>query len=226
MILFHDIILIMGESFKNLIGHIQEKKREPLYNSGSIFIEKFEDSKKERPKSESLQIAHPDLYDFLLKKETAKKFKVGIIHLDAVGTLSKEFASSGKNPLQIALTLRKNLNSGLIDIAKKIKEDPLSDLGEIDFLTAASRFISSDEIIQKLGFESYDIDDGEKMKFEDSSHERNLQTYKILVKNKIITKDIVDKTKQEPRPAKIVLISKQALLSLLEKETKPDDSLK
>jgi hypothetical protein len=206
----------MGESFKNVIKSIVEKNPEPLYNRGAIFIEDFEDRKKERPKSQEFQEAFPDLYDYLSQKESAKKFKVGIIHLDGIGALSRELASSGKNPLQIALTLRKMLYDGLIDIAKKMKEQPESELGQIDFLTAASRFVTIDNIVEKLGFKSFNIDN-EAAKFSDVSHKRNLQTYDLLKKDNKVSEKVVKKIEEEPKPAKIVLITKQNLLDLIKK---------
>ena len=208
----------MGESFGNLMHSVFEKKPEPLYDSEVIFVQRCEDAKKERPKSQALQKAHPDLYDFLLKKESAKKFNVGIIHLDGNGAISKELAKSGKNPLQIVIALREMFRSELLKIAEKIKENPSSDLGKIDFLTAASRLVSAESSVQQLGFEAFDIDDGEEMKFNDASHKRAGQTYEILSKK--------GTTDQDPKivkdkPAKIILISKHALMDLLEKETKP-----
>ena len=208
----------MGESFKNLIRSTLEKKPEPLYDKEGISIQRFEDSKAEVPKSLELQEKYPELYDFLIKKNSKQDFKVGIIHLDGGGAISKKLAISGKNPLQIALTLRQMFINGLGDIARKIKENPDSDLNKISYLMAVSRFGSVESLTKKLGLETFAIDDNEELKFNSSSHKRNLQTYDILLKNMIVNEKIKKDITDDPKPAKIILISKQTLLDLGDKK--------
>lgn len=217
IISIRDTIAHMKESFNRLVGFVRQEMATPLYESGVFRVLKLEDSKAKTPKSAEFHKAYPELSDFLLHKESAKKFNVGRLHLDARAVLSKKLASEGESSVKIAHTLRSMIQSGLLDIAKKIKENPNSDLAKIEYFTGFSRFFSAEKLSQELGFEVFDIDDTEEVKFDHASHRRATQTYKILNNGESTSQaSIVRK-----RPAKIGIISRQALLALLEKENNP-----
>ena len=205
----------MGEGFKNSITSIFEKKPKPLYSSGAVSVERFTDAKKERPKSQALAEAYPELYAFLMKNESAKKFNVGIIHLDGNGAISEKFASTSKSPLGVLNALKETVHSDLIALAKKVKENPSSELAKIDFFTAYSRLANHEAIAKEFGFETFDIDNDE-VKFDESNNKQTKRTYEALSATKPI-KDL--NTLVNKRPAKIGLMSKATLLALLEKES-------
>jgi hypothetical protein len=205
----------MGELFKNFIHSSVEKGPRFIYDSGGVAVNRFEDSKIPRPSSRALQEAHPDLYAFLMKKEQPKNFKVGIVHIDGNGAISRGLAESGKTPIEIVFALREMFRSGLLDLAKKMKEDPSSELGQLEFLTAFSRF-ASERIARELGFEVFEIDEEDETKYRSASHKHTKKTYEILSKKGTVKNPDSVKT----RPAKIALISRQGLLALLENTPK------
>ncbi len=202
----------MGESFNNLLKAVREKIAKPVYDSGGVKIVRFEDTKDKRPKSQALQKAHPELYNFLLNQKSDKKFNVGIIHLDAKGEISRELTFSGKEPAIIALNLYKRMRAELSKIAQEIKKNPSSNLGKIDFLTGVSLFAGAERAAEKLGFETFEIDDGEAIKFDSSSHGRTRQTYEAAEKMGVIS----EIPNIDEREAKIALISRQNILAFLE----------
>ncbi len=177
-----------------------------------MIVKRFEDTKVPRPASEELKLAHPELYAFLRKEKGAKSFKVGTIHLDGTGGTSRQLAESEKSAVKIALTLQDAFRASIIEIAKKMKEDPSSELGQLEFLTGFSRFVT-ERTVSDYGFEIFEIDEIDKAKYESPSHKNTSKTYKIISKqgekSTIPTK---------VRPARIVLISKEALLAFLENQ--------
>lgn len=209
----------MGESFKNLIN-LTEKNPQPLYSSAGVTVERFVDAKKERPKSTEFQKAHPELYDFLTQKESIEKFNVGIIHIDGDGSISSGLASEGSNLLEIRNALKKMIYESLLDLARKMKKDPSSELGRVDYLTAYSQLVNHADIAKELGFEIFEIDmnpdmsEKEKEEWDNFIVKQKNKTYEAL--NNI--KSIKDKEKVVgKRKAKIGLLSREALFELLEK---------
>ncbi len=211
----------MGEQFKAFF----ENKPNSIYKSNGIdgiVINKFEDTKKDRPKSAEMQKAYPELYDFLMKKEGAKKFNVGILHLDGVGSLSKKLAHAGEGTHGISRELIVNLLDGLKNLAKKIKEEPESELAQLDFLTAYSRLAgenpnkksNSENLAEKLGFETFKIDEEEDIRFYDSSHRHMSDTQDIMIKKGTLSEDSKIIENSLNRPAKIALISREKILEI------------
>jgi len=174
---------------------------------------RFEDSRK-RPKSEELKKAYPELYNFLLTGKPANKFKVGILHLDAKGSISNERAVAGATPINTVLRLKRLIHAGLIEIAKEMRDNPTSELGKLEYLTAGSMFFRAKRVAENLGFEIFDMDDDEEMKFKSASHENIKQTYK---KSNELGTTKRDLSKIDELDAKVGLISREAIMALLKK---------
>lgn len=210
----------MGESFKNFIGSSLEKKPELLFKSETVATQRFEETKAERPKSAELQKAHPELYDFLMKKENAKHFNVGIIHIDGVGAVSKKLATEGNTPLGIRNTLKDLVKRDLEKLAKTMKENPDSEIGKTEFFTAYSKLANQEGIAKELGFEIFNIDedyysslsDEDKKEWDKDVNKQINKTYNAI--NKIMPMKDKEKLLNKRSP-KIALISKEALFNLL-----------
>lgn len=196
----------MGESLGRITSLLE--RRFGLYDGNWVKVERWDKSKKERPKSQAMQNAHPELYDFLMRKEGAKELAIGILHIDHNGKLSKQLAEEGKTPVEIGRILLEELRAGLTDIAKKIKNEPAGELSKINFLTAFTRLAWAKRVAQQLGFEVFDMDD-EEVKFASSSHGYTAETYKTASPN----------VKIKRKEAKIVLISREKLLGLYGSDT-------
>jgi len=209
------IIVSMGESFKNLMPSIFREKHELLYKSelGSFFVEQFQTAK-DRPTSQELEKAYPELYDFLMKKEGAKQFNVGILHIDPKGKKAKDFTKELKTGKEIIDFYKEDLSNSLASIAKEMKNNPDSDLGKIDFLTAASVLANQKRLPESLGFEIFEIDDNEKMKFKDSSHRFIPKTNKIRIEQGMLDKNSKSLDRAIKKASKIVLISREKILEL------------
>ena len=206
----------MGEFFKPIIKAF-EKKSTFLFDShnNTLVVERFQDAKKERPRSADLQKAHPELYDFLIKKKGAKKFNVGIFHIDGGAWISEKLALAGKNPRDIIKDLKAKVMEDFTEIAEKMKSDPSSELGELDFLTAYSVLANHESTAKELGFEIFEIDDDEEKKFDGENNKYRDKTYKAM--SSVTPMKNVDQIISK-RLAKIALISKAKILELYGKD--------
>ncbi len=214
------------ESIKNLISKKQEEHTW-LYMGDVVTVEKFDRNSKERPKSVEFEKAHPELYDYLMKKDGAKEFNVSLMHIDGFGSISERFVKdelskydedifkSKEKQYEILKKLfsdlqdklEKETRSDFEDIAKQIRENPTGELSKIDYFTAYSVLANKTDIAKSLGIEIFEIDNDDKNKWDVNSNNKQRNRVKDMI-SKFIT------IKYLSQPPKIALLSKESLLDL------------
>lgn len=200
----------MREFLRNLTSRIENPVL--LYDGKWLKVEPIENPNvKPRPKSQAMQVTHPELYDFLMKKPGARKFVVGLMHRDGDGALSKQLRKEGKTELEIFHTLVEQTRLAFVDIARKIKADPSSALAKLEYLTSYSRLYSAQKVWQEMGFEIFDMDEGEDAKFNSASHRH------IEKRDKNASEQF--KANNRKKEAKIGLISIAKILELYGQES-------
>ena len=213
------------ESIKNHNTNKPEEARKWFYFGDVVRIEEFNEGSTERPNSVGLQKAHPELYDYLMRKEGAKKFNVALLHIDGLGMISKKFVhdelskydkktlESKEKQSEILKKLFSDLQNKLIessqsdfkDIAKQIRYNPKGKLSEVEYFTAYSILANKQDVAKKFGFEIFKIDNDEGKFDSFSNKQRN------MVKDEISKFINIKYLAQSPQ---IALLSKESLLEL------------
>lgn len=213
------------ESIKKINTNKPEEAREWFYFGDVVRIEGFNEGSPERPDSSELKSAHPELYDYLTRKEGAKKFNVALLHIDGLGMISKKFVhdelskydrktlESEEKQREVLKKLFSDLQNKLIesahsdfeDIAKQIRFNPKGKLSEVEYFTAYSILANKKDMAKTFGFEIFKINN-DKGKFDSfSNKQRN------MVKDEISKFINIKYLAQSPQ---IALLSKESLLEL------------
>lgn len=217
------------ELFKNFNIKKPEEQRW-RYWGDVVVVEKFDKTSKDRPKSAEFQEAYPELYDYLMKKDGAKEFNVGLIHIDGGGYISTQFVQRelskyDKDTLKseekqreilrklfidLQDYLEKGVRSDFEDMARQIIVDSTGDLSKIEYFTAYSVLANKKNVASKLGFEIFEIDNEDEKKWNvegDNSNNKQRNMVKEMISKFITIKYLY-------QPPKIALLSRDSLLKL------------